>query len=202
MWKTLLICLLTGTGPSAWACKRQRQYAFDVFPIIVQGPPLLLMDPLGRWKSSSWRYVHLCQAFSLQGNLMQQSSIMFPSHPNSPLSFSGLLLVICLRCLAQPVKSAAISFNSTLNAVSNSTALNHALGINCRGSSLCPTQDLSLDYIDFLLLLVNGRTTCEPDSTFDCGPLNDTDIYKPYAHIACLPQGKSFLGGICAFTRT
>lgn len=122
---------------------------------------------------------------------MRQTSIMFLSRSISPLSLSGLLLILSLRLLDQPV-----------NAISNSSTLNHALGINCRGSSLCPTQDLSLDYIDFLLLLVNGRTTCEPDSTFDCGPLNDTDIYKPYAHIACLPQGKSFLGGICAFTRT
>lgn len=29
----------------------------------------------------------------------------------------------------------------------------------------------------------------------------DTDVYAPGAKIICLPQGKSFLGGICVFTQ-
>jgi len=124
---------------------------------------------------------------------------MFLCRSLPPLSPCGFLLILCIKYLVQPVKGASNLI--TLNAVSNSTGLNHTLGINCRGSSLCPTHDLAFDYIGIMLSIVNGRPDCHQYTDFDCGPLNDTDIYQPNAHIVCLPQGKSLLGGICAFTR-
>lgn len=89
---------------------------------------------------------------------------------------------------------------SLVNASRNST-LNKSLGINCRGSSLCPSQDLTNDYIGIILDIALGLAKCDPQLTLNCGPMNGTDIYKPGTHIICLPQGKSFLGGICAFTQ-
>ena len=77
------------------------------------------------------------------------------------------------------------------------------LGINCRGSALCPwSQDpWPPDYLDVLLEIANGSgPPCPPE--FSCGPLKDTDIYLPNDHIMCLPLGESFLGGICAFTQS
>lgn len=87
-----------------------------------------------------------------------------------------------------------------INADSNST-LDRALGINCRGSGLCPSNYLAADYIGFMLNIAHGLAKCNPKSSFNCGPLNDTDFYQAGANIICLPQGKSFLGGICAFTQ-
>ncbi|KAL9135413.1 MAG: hypothetical protein Q9175_003402 [Cornicularia normoerica] len=80
--------------------------------------------------------------------------------------------------------------------------LGGSLGINCRGSFLCPTfiEAFPPDYIGTFIRIVNGSAPyCPPG--FWCGPLNDTDIYLPNDHIVCLPLGQSFLGGICAFTQ-
>ena len=121
---------------------------------------------------------------------MRQTSIMFLSRSISPLSLSGLLLILSLRLLDQPV-----------NAISNSSTLNHALDINCRGSGLCPSRHLSSNPISTMLSIANGRTIPPPNSNFNYGPLNNTSIYKPTAHIICLPLGKSFLGSLCAFTQ-
>ena len=79
----------------------------------------------------------------------------------------------------------------------------NALGINCRGSSLCPQQELhSPDYIQTILRISLGTAyDCSPRWGFNCGPMNDTDVYAPGAKIICLPQGRSFLGGICVFTQ-
>lgn len=129
---------------------------------------------------------------------MQQTSIMLLSRAISPFDLSSLLLVLCLEIPVRPVNG--LSNSTTLNAVTNSTSLNRALGINCRGSSFCPSQDFTSDYTGTMLRIVNGLASCLK-SEFNCGPLNDTDIYKSNAHIVCLPLGKSFLGGICAFTQ-
>lgn len=77
-----------------------------------------------------------------------------------------------------------------------------ALGINCRGSSLCPERRLAPNYILTILEIATGPAfDCDPSSGFNCGPMADDDIYAPGAKIICLPQGKSFLGGICVFTQ-
>lgn len=104
----------------------------------------------------------------------------------SHLAISCLVLLLCgLR---------------NVDAVSNATS-NIGLGINCRGSSLCPSDYLAPDYVGIMLNIANGLARCNPRSSFNCGPMNDTDFYEPGAHIVCLPQGRSFLGGICAFTQ-
>lgn len=84
----------------------------------------------------------------------------------------------------------------------NSTSLDGPLGINCRGSLLCPAylEAFPPDYIGTFVYIVNGSARYCPPS-FSCGPLNDTEIYLPNDQIVCLPLGRSFLGGICAFTR-
>lgn len=82
------------------------------------------------------------------------------------------------------------------------TFLDKSLGINCRGSILCPShlEAFPPDYIGTFIRITTGRAQyCPPD--FNCGPLNDTDFYLPNDFIVCIPQGKSFLGGICAFTQ-
>ena len=87
-----------------------------------------------------------------------------------------------------------------VRALSNASTGN-ALGINCRGSWLCPSDSLNPDYIGIMLDIAEGRAQCSPQSSYNCGPMNDSDNYKKGAHIVCLPQGQSFLGGICAFTQ-
>lgn len=78
----------------------------------------------------------------------------------------------------------------------------NALGINCRGSSLCPDIKLASNYILQISKIATGTAfDCNSEYGFICGPMFDTDIYAPGARIVCLPQGKSFLGGICAFTQ-
>lgn len=104
-----------------------------------------------------------------------------------PLLFFALL-VATVRTL---------SINSSL-----SNSFGGPLGINCRGSILCPAylEVSPPDYINTLIMIANGKGAyCPPN--FSCGPLNDTDIYMPNDHIMCLPLGRSFLGGICAFTQ-
>lgn len=89
----------------------------------------------------------------------------------------------------------ALSINSSL-----STLLGDSLGVNCRGSIICPAylEAFPPDYIGTFIKITSGSITdCPPD--FFCGPMNDTDIYLPNDHIVCLPIGRSFLGGICAF---
>jgi hypothetical protein len=96
------------------------------------------------------------------------------------------------------IPSPAIFFGITLLVVTTASAL----GINCRGSGLCPQQILAPTYIDTILKIATGLVfDCDPKGDFDCGPMADTDIYAPGSKIICLPQGKSFLGGICAFTQ-
>ena len=74
-----------------------------------------------------------------------------------------------------------------------------ALGIKCRGSALCPNGGLEFPYLYTLVEIAKGMN-CKPRSGFDCGPINDTDIWAPRAHIICLPQ-QARLGGICVFTQ-
>ena len=92
-----------------------------------------------------------------------------------------------------------LSINSSLNA---DLGAGNSLGINCRGSALCPAhlEAFPPDYIGTLVEITDGTARFCP-SDFSCGPLNDTDIYLPKEHIVCLPLGQSFLGGICAFTQ-
>lgn len=92
-----------------------------------------------------------------------------------------------------------LSINSSLSA---ELGAGYSLGINCRGSILCPAhlEAFPPDYIGTLVEITDGTARFCP-SDFSCGPLNDTDIYLPKAHIVCLPLGQSFLGGICAFTQ-
>ena len=80
------------------------------------------------------------------------------------------------------------------------TSLGKALGINCRGSLLCPSDPFPPDYVGTFIEIAQGTARYCP-ATYDCGPLNDTDIYLLNDQILCLPTGKSFLGGICAFTQ-
>ena len=94
----------------------------------------------------------------------------------------------------------SVLISLSVNAISNST-LDRSLGINCRGSVLCPSDSLAADYIGIMLKIAYGLAKCSPQSNFNCGPLNETDFYQAGSNIICLPQGKSFLGGICAFTQ-
>ena len=81
------------------------------------------------------------------------------------------------------------------------TATVTGLGINCRGSTLCEEIEPAPIPL-FLAIIGEDANSCSTFSPiFDCGPLNDTDIYAPGAHIVCLPIGVTFLGGICAFTQ-
>ena len=108
-------------------------------------------------------------------------------------SFLGLFLLFRLgSSIILPVNVASNSTNSTLS---------DSLGINCRGSYLCPSDRLAGDYIGLMLNIASGTARCNPGSSFNCGPLNDTDYYAAGAHIVCLPTGQSFLGGICAFAQ-
>ena len=96
--------------------------------------------------------------------------------------------------------SIALSIISpSLNAVSGA---GNSLGINCRGSILCPDSigGFPPDYIGTLIDIANGSALDCP-SDFSCGPLNDAEIYFPMDHILCLPTGQSILGGICAFAQ-
>ena len=115
---------------------------------------------------------------------------MIDLHAMSFVGASSLFVFCCLCVLIFP----------PVNAISNST-LDRSLGINCRGSSLCPSDPLAADYIGIILEIAYGLAKCNPQSRFNCGPLDDKDFYQPGANIICLPQGKSFLGGICAFTQ-
>ena len=89
------------------------------------------------------------------------------------------------------------SINSSLPFV-----IDRSLGVNCRGSILCPEhlEAFPPDYIGTFIKIASGRAAYCP-SEFSCGPMNDTDIYLPNDHIVCLPLGQSFLGGICVFTQ-
>ena len=93
--------------------------------------------------------------------------------------------------------SCSLSITSSLPA-----PIDNSLGINCRGSVLCPPYAFPdrPEYISTLLLITTGNAEHCP-AEYSCGPLNDTDIYLPGDHIVCLPQGQSFLGGICAFVQ-
>ncbi len=114
------------------------------------------------------------------------------------LSSAALVLLPSAFLLLFPL-STTLALNSSLPAL---LSVGHPLGINCRGSALCPTflEAFPPDYIGTLVELVDGTAPyCPPD--FSCGPLNDTEIYLPNDHIVCLPLGRSFLGGICAFAQ-
>lgn len=110
---------------------------------------------------------------------------------------SSVILVLLLSILIPLPTIHTLSMNTSLPPV-----LGHVLGINCRGSSLCPSylEAFPPDYIGLLIKITNGSAAYCP-SDFSCGPLNDTEIYLPNDHIVCLPLGQSFLGGICAFTQ-
>ena len=71
------------------------------------------------------------------------------------------------------------------------------LGINCRGSLLCPARRFKYPYLNMLIGIAKG-TNCISDSGFNCGPINDTDIWGPGKHILCLPQ-EANIGGLCIF---
>ena len=105
------------------------------------------------------------------------------------------ILTLLLSVFIIPPIICALNVNSSLP-----TSLNLSLGINCRGSILCPTNIETSDYIGTLIKITDGSARYCPPS-FSCGPMNDTDIYLPNDHIVCLPLGRSFLGGICAFTQ-
>lgn len=105
------------------------------------------------------------------------------------------ILTILLSVFMLPPIICALKVNSDLP-----NSLDHSLGINCRGSLLCPTNIATSDYIGIFIKITNGRAPYCPPS-FSCGPMNDTDIYLPNDHIVCLPLGRSLLGGICAFTQ-
>ena len=74
-----------------------------------------------------------------------------------------------------------------------------ALGINCRGSILCPDGRLKSPYLHSIAQIAKGMD-CNSHSGFNCGPINNTDIWAPGKHIICLPQD-ILQGGICAFTQ-
>ena len=116
---------------------------------------------------------------------------MVSKNTTNCLGASSLLFFLCpIALIIWPIK-----------AFSNASASGNALGVNCRGSYLCPSEFLNPDYVGLMLDIAEGRAECNPGSSFNCGPMNDTDYYKGGAHIICLPQGQSFLGGICAFTQ-
>ena len=112
--------------------------------------------------------------------------------PTSPISlYRTLFLFLALT-------SFALSIRPSLKAV---PTVGSSLGINCRGSVLCPDNiGVSPDYIRTLIAIANGNAVDCP-SDFSCGPLNDADIYFPKEHILCIPTGESLLGGICAFAQ-
>ena len=91
----------------------------------------------------------------------------------------------------------SLSITSSLSVTSD-----NSLGINCRGSALCPSYSFPSrpEYISTFIQITTGNAEDCP-SEYSCGPLNDTDTYLPGDHIVCLPQGQSFLGGICAFAQ-
>ena len=95
--------------------------------------------------------------------------------------------------------SLTLSINSSLSAASG---LGKSLGINCRGSLLCPghLDAFPADYIGTFNDIANGSASHCPYDFF-CGPMNDTEIYLPHDNILCLPTGESFLGGICVFAQ-
>ena len=115
----------------------------------------------------------------------------------SPSPTMPLFLTVFL--LLAPSSFPLSIINPSLNAVSGDGS---SLGINCRGSILCPDNigASSPDYIRTLIEIANG-TAVDCPSDFSCGPLNDADIYFPKDHILCLPTGKSLLGGICVFAQ-
>ena len=115
---------------------------------------------------------------------------MAPHSPSISLSLTVSLFLTLM--------SFTLSINPSLNAVS---AVGTSLGINCRGSLLCPDHiGTSPDYMRTLIEITNGNAVDCP-SDFSCGPLNDADIYLSQDHIVCLPTGVSVLGGICAFAQ-
>ena len=73
------------------------------------------------------------------------------------------------------------------------------LGINCRGSLLCPDGRYKYPYLHSLVQIAMGMD-CISSPGFECGPINNTDIWAPGKHIVCLPQ-EILIGGICAFTQ-
>ena len=73
------------------------------------------------------------------------------------------------------------------------------LGINCRGSVLCPDGRIRWPYLNTLIQIAKG-TNCISAPGFNCGPINDTDIWAPGKHIVCLPQQVS-IGGLCVFAQ-
>ena len=113
-------------------------------------------------------------------------------------SLSPLISLFLIVFLLLALTSFTLSINPSLNAVSTIAS---SLGINCRGSILCPDHiGTSPDYMRTLIEIANGSAVDCP-SDFSCGPLNDADIYLPQDHIVCLPTGVSILGGICAFAQ-
>ena len=128
-----------------------------------------------------------CQNF--QGPAMFFISLICHNIPANPI------LTIVLPVFILPSIISALKVNSILP-----TSLNSSLGINCRGSILCPTWMETSDYIGTFIKITHGNAPFCPPS-FSCGPMNDTDIYLPNDDIVCLPLGRSFLGGICAFTQ-
>jgi len=77
-----------------------------------------------------------------------------------------------------------------------------ALGINCRGSTFCQRGPSFLDPdIIFVFDALAHGTTAICASPLTCGPINDTDVYAPGAHILCLPQSSYYFGGIYAFAQ-
>ena len=115
----------------------------------------------------------------------------------SPSPTMPLFLTVFL--LLAPISFPLSIVNPSLNAVAGDDS---PLGINCRGSILCPDNIgvSSPDYVQTLIEIANG-TAADCPSDFSCGPLNDADIYLPKDHILCLPTGKSLLGGICVFAQ-
>ena len=73
------------------------------------------------------------------------------------------------------------------------------LGINCRGSVLCPDGRFGYTYLKTLIQIAKG-TNCISAPGFNCGPINDTDIWAPGKHILCLPQ-QFATGGLCVFAQ-
>lgn len=73
------------------------------------------------------------------------------------------------------------------------------LGINCRGSTLCPNGRFKYPYLNTLIQIAKG-TMCISAPGFNCGPINETDIWGPGKHIVCLPQEVS-IGGLCVFAQ-
>ncbi|KAL2041375.1 hypothetical protein N7G274_005757 [Stereocaulon virgatum] len=101
-------------------------------------------------------------------------------------------------CPSRPIVALLALLISTTHLIINPV---QALGINCRGSWLCPSSlRLFPDYLTIISRIANGTLVCLPGSRFNCGPMSDTDIYAPGKHIVCLPQSNLW-GGVCAFTQ-